>query len=223
MMTIFVSEEEELSGSRRICAVQGIHGGWNASGVMRRHGGCGPSRRRLVAGGGVEGAHPRRSTSGSIRQLQAENRSAFGGGNQSRPGLRSRHTEREASHRGLRVPVHTAGHQEMGVLSSSRGVGGECSAGFVERDGGTGGHVAADQSSSAAAVGTGTRGATRHNRDAEDVAAVQEFQQRGCIQQRQLQRVRLQYRPTGTTGTTRGLLCRAQAVYMGDEQGRTMH
>ena len=119
-----------------------------------------------MAGSGIESAQPRRSTSGSIRQLQAENKSAFGSGDQSGLKLRSRHAERETSDRGLRVFVHHAGHQEMGV---SR----ECGAGSFEGVRGPGGHVTTDQDGSAATVEYGTRGATRHNRDDVDVAVVQ--------------------------------------------------
>ena len=77
-----------------------------------------------MAGSGAGSAQPRRSTSGSIRQLQAENRSAFRSGDQSGLGLRSGHAEREAASRGLRLSVHPVGHQEMGVFSLPGGVGG---------------------------------------------------------------------------------------------------
>ena len=122
----------------------------------------------------------------------------------------------------------------MGVLSSSRRVGGECSVGFVERDGGTGGHVTAGQSGSAAAVRAGTipfsilecqkdvhrksqwppstseqvyRGATRHNRDAVDVSTVQDILKRRRIEQAE--------------SMCTGLPCRMCTVCMGDEPGRT--
>ena len=42
----------------------------------------------------------------------------------------------------------------------------------LSKGSGTGGHVATDQGGGAAAVKSGTRGATRHNWDAVDVAVV---------------------------------------------------
>ena len=78
----------------------------------------------------------------------------------------------------VRVPVHPDRCQEVGVLSSFGGVGGQCGTGLVEGDWRADRHVGPHQEGSPRAVGNITRGATRHCRDDMDVTDVQNVQQR---------------------------------------------
>ena len=83
----------------------------------------------------------------------------------------------------MRVPLHTDRHQEVGVLSSSRRMGGECGARSVGGDGRARGHVEPHQTGGAGTVEPSTRGATRHCRDDLDVATVPHIQQRRRLEQ----------------------------------------
>ena len=101
-------------------------------------------------------------------------------------GFLSGDTKRAAIDGAMRFLVHTNRHQEVGVLSPSGEMGGECGARFVEADKRARGHVKPHQTVSVGAVGGGTRGATRHCPDGLDVATGPHIQQRRRLEQTEM-------------------------------------
>ena len=142
-----------------------------------------PDGRHLVAKRSREGEKSGSRTTGSIRQLQEANKSAKQCRIEGRFGFWSGDTERATIGGAVRVPLHTDRHQEVGVLSPSRGMGGECGARSVGGDGRARGHVEPHQTGGAGTVESSTRGATRHCRDDLDVATVPHIQQRRRLEQ----------------------------------------
>ena len=135
-------EEPRLQREGRVWQVQGSCGGSHAAGGMRGDGRDGPDGRRLVAGVGHQGQRPRRSTSGSIRQLQKEKKAESERERiESGSGFRGRDPKRPHTDRRGGAVVHPARCQEVGLFGGGGGVGGECGVGLGESDWRAGGPI----------------------------------------------------------------------------------
>ena len=136
-----------------------------------------------MAGVGQQRQRPRRSTSGSIRQLQKERKAELGRlRSETGPRLRGRDAERSRANRRVnRAAVHPARCKEVGLFGGGGGVGGECGVGLRESDSGTGRYVGANKGSSRQAVVDQLGGATRHISDDLDESSVQDVLKRRRI------------------------------------------